>query len=216
VALREDEVRRLGRPADADSAATRLKVLNEARVLFARDGLSNTTNRALADAAGLSPTAIYHYFSSKSELYEEVCRDVIDRVVDMFITAASSSDSLVTRLDSLFTQIGNINSNDPSVSAFIMGMSDEARRHPEIRDVAVSLQTKMATTLLEMIESAPDRDTLLRGASSSALADMLLASLGGFARLRVNTNDAGRPRAAAELLLRMMHHATRPPKEDKA
>lgn len=214
MALREEEVRRLGRPADADSAATRRRVLNEARILFARDGMSNTTNKALADAAGITPTAIYHYFSSKSELYVEVCRDVIDHIVGMFTTAAESSESLVARLDSLFTQIGRINSNDPSMSAFIMGMSDEARRHPEIREVAVSLQTEMATTLLRMIETASDRDTLLRGASPSALADMLLAALGGFARLRVNANDAARPRAAAELLLRMMHHSTRSAKEE--
>ncbi len=216
MALREEEVRRLGRPTDADSAATRRRVLNEARILFARDGMSNTTNKALADAAGLTPTAIYHYFSSKSDLYEEVCRDVIDQVVGMFTAAAESSDSLLERLDALFSHIGQINANDPSMSAFIMGMSDEARRHPEIRDVAVSLQTEMATTLLHLIETASDRDALLRGASPSAFADMLFSTLGGFARLRVNTKDAARPRAAAELLLRMMHHAAGSSKEGLA
>lgn len=207
MAVREDEVRRLGRPADSDSAETRLRVLNEARILFAQDGLSNTTNKALADAAGLTPTAIYHYFSSKSDLYLEVCRDVIDRVSAMFAAASNADETLIGRIDALFIEVSRVSEDDPSVSAFIMGMSDEARRHPEIRDDVVSLQSSLTLALRHMIESSTDQDTLLAGSSVAAFADMLLAALGGFARLRVNTHGAARPRAAAEVLLQLMHRA---------
>lgn len=207
MALREDEVRRLGRPVDTDSAETRRRVLNEARILFARDGLSNTTNKALADAAGLTPTAIYHYFSSKSELYVEVCRDVIERVTAMFDAATNSSATLMGRIDQLFAEVGRVSEDDPSVSAFIMSMSDEARRHPDIQDAVVTLQATLSSTLRSMIETSTERDGLLGSSSPAALADMLLASLGGFARLRVNTHSPGRPRAAAEMLLGLMHRA---------
>lgn len=208
MSLREEEVRRLGRPTDTDSAATRQRVLEAARILFARDGLAATTNKALADAANLTPTAIYHYFTSKSDLYLAVCRDVIEQVTDIFASAAASSTSLTDRIDVLVDRIGRVNANDPSFAAFIMSMSDEARRNADVRDAVTSLQRRLSTMLVRLIDTSSDKEVLLCGSSSVALADMLLSTIGGFARLRVNTRSATRPREAAELLLRMMRRAS--------
>ena len=48
--------------------------------LFASQGYDGTTNRAIAEAGGLSGAAIYHYFDSKAELYAAVYEAVFDRV----------------------------------------------------------------------------------------------------------------------------------------
>ena len=69
MAKRTPVVRKLGRPRDVDSSDTRQTLLEVARRIFARDGYGATTNRSIADEAGITTGAIYHYFPSKAELY---------------------------------------------------------------------------------------------------------------------------------------------------
>ena len=61
--------RRLGRPPDTSSEETRRRILESARLCFAANGYEATSNRQLADSAGLTTGAIYHYFGSKRDLF---------------------------------------------------------------------------------------------------------------------------------------------------
>jgi AcrR family transcriptional regulator len=56
--------RRLGRPRDAEPGATRDRILHAARHSFAELGYMATTNKVLADEAGVTTGAIYHYFEA--------------------------------------------------------------------------------------------------------------------------------------------------------
>ena len=68
--------RRLGRPSQGDAAETRQRILDEARRAFTTRGYDNTTNREIADGAGITAAAIYHYFPSKVDLYVAVFSSV--------------------------------------------------------------------------------------------------------------------------------------------
>ena len=58
--------RRPGRPAG--SSGTRERILANARELFARNGISNTSIRAVAAAAGVDSALVHHYFGTKEQL----------------------------------------------------------------------------------------------------------------------------------------------------
>jgi AcrR family transcriptional regulator len=57
-----------GRPAGGGDS--RDSILDAAAAVFLRDGLGATT-RTIAEEAGLTPAAIYHYFPNKKELLRE-------------------------------------------------------------------------------------------------------------------------------------------------
>src|SRR4051812_49605212 len=59
----------MGRPPGATSEATTARILAAARVCFARTGYAATTNKQIADEAGVTAAAIYLYFESKTALY---------------------------------------------------------------------------------------------------------------------------------------------------
>ena len=63
-----------GRQA-AKRAATRARLLAAARDLFLADGYEATTTRAILDQAGSSKGAMYHHFSSKAEMLEDLFRE---------------------------------------------------------------------------------------------------------------------------------------------
>ncbi len=65
----------------AKGVAKREEILTTALDVVARHGYRRTSVRELADAVGLSPAGLLHYFSSKEELFAEILRkrDSVDK-----------------------------------------------------------------------------------------------------------------------------------------
>ena len=68
--------RRPGRPAG--SSDTRDRILASARELFARNGIGNTSIRAVAAAAGVDSALVHHYFGTKEKLFAAAVHIPID------------------------------------------------------------------------------------------------------------------------------------------
>jgi AcrR family transcriptional regulator len=67
---------RPGRPAG--SSNTRERILVSARELFARNGINNTSIRAVAAAAGVDSALVHHYFGTKEKLFAAAVHIPID------------------------------------------------------------------------------------------------------------------------------------------
>jgi AcrR family transcriptional regulator len=76
VATTDAERKRPGRPPG--NSDTRQRILDNARVLFARNGISNTSIRAVAAAAGVDSALVHHYFGTKEKLFGAAVRIPID------------------------------------------------------------------------------------------------------------------------------------------
>jgi AcrR family transcriptional regulator len=61
--------------------ARREQVLAAARQVFIESGLAGTTVKGIAEAAGVTETAIYHHFSSKDELFHQAVEAPLHRLV---------------------------------------------------------------------------------------------------------------------------------------
>jgi AcrR family transcriptional regulator len=68
--------RRRGRPAGTSD--TRDRILASARELFARNGIRNTSIRAVAAAAGVASALVHHYFGTKEKLFAAAVHIAID------------------------------------------------------------------------------------------------------------------------------------------
>ena len=68
--------RRPGRPAG--SSDTRNRILTSARELFARNGIRDTSIRAVAAAAGVDSALVHHYFGTKEKLFAAAVHIPID------------------------------------------------------------------------------------------------------------------------------------------
>lgn len=73
-----DAVVRAVRSRDANG--TRQRLLQAARVRFARDGYAGTTVRDIASDAGVNVALIHRYFTSKEGLFEACLRRVVDEL----------------------------------------------------------------------------------------------------------------------------------------
>jgi AcrR family transcriptional regulator len=70
----------------------RQQIIDAAYRCFARKGFHQTTMRDIYEEAGLSPGAVYHYFSSKDDIVEASFSFDYERSTDLFSKALASND----------------------------------------------------------------------------------------------------------------------------
>lgn len=125
--------RRIGRPPATDSAETRQRILDRARIAFATEGFDAATNRSLAEDVGVTAGALYHYFGSKLDLYLAVDADVQRRVYGRINEAVDAADGFFAKFEAVLDVSRQLNAEDPSLASFLGARRTDIRRHPEIR-----------------------------------------------------------------------------------
>ena len=197
-------VRKLGRPRDVDSSDTRQNLLEVARRSFARDGYGATTNRSIADEAGITTGAIYHYFPSKAELYVGVYEVVLQIVADNFDAAIDAPGSLLTRFSRALDTASNLNRSDSSIAGFLVGVPSELQRHPELIDFIRALRTHAPTFVGRLVREAAAAGEFRPDVQPRAVEDLLNAVLSGLATFSTVSGDAERHCGATHALQQLL------------
>ncbi|MEO6792869.1 MAG: TetR family transcriptional regulator KstR2 [Mycobacterium sp.] len=78
------------------------ELLNLAATMIAERGLRATTVRDIADAAGILSGSLYHHFSSKEEMVDEVLRDFLDWLFTRYQQIIATHANPLDRLKGLF------------------------------------------------------------------------------------------------------------------
>lgn len=192
--------RKLGRPVDADSSETRQRILMAARRIFAAEGFARTTNRHIAEAAGITPGAIYHYFASKADLYIAVydeCQAALHRA---FRCAAEQHVTLVAQLEAILDAAVRLDRADSSLAAFWVASESTRRSHPEIGLQLGSRRTPTGVLVHELATSAVERGELPPGVDPATVEDFVNVVLTGLARLAATVGDLDRHAEVVQLL----------------
>lgn len=124
-----------GRPAHTSTDDTVAAVLTAARARFAAHGYAATSTRAIAEAADLTPTAIYNHFGSKAQLFTAVFVDVQDLLIAELERSrrCAPEGPLLPRV--LFDALESLRATDPSYVEFLASMYVEVRRHPDLQEI---------------------------------------------------------------------------------
>lgn len=197
--------KRLGRPPATDSADTRQAILRAACSCFADFGYSATTNREIAERAGVTAGAIYHYFDSKSQLFAAATAEVSDRIFGEFARVLVSSPHFVDRIHALLDVAIRLHRDDPSLARFSTAYPIELTRHKELVDaIPAKLPDEAFSFFLRIAKDAIDAGELdVSPDSVDDVAHMLVAVTSGLASLASHDGDLDHHRAATELVGRL-------------
>lgn len=199
--------RRLGRPIQGDAAETRQRILDEARRAFTTRGYDNTTNREIANGAGITAAAIYHYFPSKVDLYVAVFADVQAKVFDAFDAAVTTRETFLEQFDAIFDAMCDLGSHDPMLASFVVGVITEASHHPELRLALGNLPPRQEIFLSRLCTEAKNRGELPEALRVQSAVDAMSGVIAGFSRLAVTVRDRDRLLAAAKVYKSMARSA---------
>ncbi|WP_217562047.1 TetR/AcrR family transcriptional regulator [Streptomyces sp. GbtcB6] len=168
------------RPDDA----RRTELLNAARTVIARDGVTAASTRRITEEAGL-PHGMFHYwFSTKEELFEELIGEVVTelRTASASVTSKMDGDSdagLVDRLRAAFEVVRHDEQRQPGRQIAMYELTTLALRTPALRDMARHQYAAYREATREA--TAPwlaDHDVDLPG-GSQALCELLAVVLDG-------------------------------------
>jgi AcrR family transcriptional regulator len=194
----------VGRPPAGDSAETRRRILQAARIRFAHDGFRATTNRLIANDVGITTGALYHYTESKAELYAAVYCETIDEVYTEFESAAAEHDSLVSQFRAVMRRAADLQAADPSITGFIIAVAQETQRHPDLLELLTAQRGRHTRFFTGLAVAAAERGELGPDVDLRAVADLLGAVMTGLARTAAAAGDSSRYAAAVEILERVL------------
>jgi AcrR family transcriptional regulator len=78
------------------------ELLELAATMFAERGLRATTVRDIADSAGILSGSLYHHFSSKEEMVDELLHGFLDWLFDRYQEIVATEPNPLERLKGLF------------------------------------------------------------------------------------------------------------------
>ena len=96
-----------------DAEATKARIIEEAIMLFSKNGFDATTVDEIAKESDVNKALIYYYFKNKAGLYEEVMSQLFDSIYSKVIESEKCCESVTAEL-----------------RAFIQTYADYAQKHP--------------------------------------------------------------------------------------
>lgn len=182
--------RRLGRPPASNSVETRRRILHVARERFAALGYSTTTNKDIADAAGITTGAIYHYFGSKRDLYLAVFEEVEEAVFDRFReVVADGKGTFVDRLVRVLDEAVAINREDASIANFFVTVPVDSQRNPDLAGLAARQGNDALVFFRGLVQEGVKRGEISDAVDTAHVVNMLMAMTSGLARFSSLVGD---------------------------
>jgi AcrR family transcriptional regulator len=152
--------------------ARRAQIIDAAREVFSRQGLTNTSMADLVAATGMSMGAIYRYFASKDEVVAAVAEGRDGTVHGAFPAGESPGEILARLLSHVSGPAGTAHAR---LSAQIWG---EAAVRPPLAEIARTRHTALRDHLAARLRASASTVD-----DAAELADVLLAALIGYADL---------------------------------
>lgn len=196
--------RPLGRPRDGESSLTRERILTVARQEFARVGYAATTNKMIAEAAGITAGAIYHYYPSKADLYAAVYGEVQLILQRSFDRDLALHDTFIDRFAATLDSSVTFNRRDPSITGFVVNVPYETQRHPELVELLVPHRAVRTSMAGRMVADAVANGELAPGVDPDAVRDLVNAIFSGLARLHNHVCDTERHARAVEVMKQLV------------
>lgn len=172
---------------------------------FAEQGYGATTNRAIADAAGITTGAIYHYFGSKQELYEAVFAEVEDLVSARLAAARDAvAPRFTSQLRAVLEASVALNREDSSLARFLVTVPTDVRRNPALSPLLTQLTAYHEGLLGPVVDSAIARGELAADLGRGAVLGLLAVVLTGLVEVSANLTSPEQHARNTEAVIRLL------------
>ncbi|MCP4804765.1 MAG: TetR/AcrR family transcriptional regulator [Proteobacteria bacterium] len=169
------KTRGAGRPKGSSGDATRQRILVGARSCFGARGFGATTNRELADAADLTPAALYRYHDSKLALYMAAVDAAVAELAPVLTEATLNQPSGRAELVALAEAAAVLHEQNPGLAAFLSSLPVEMNRHPEITEAMSAEPDPVSLLISAAVERAAREGALAPDLDPGDAIEMIIA-----------------------------------------
>jgi len=140
----------------------RQTIIDAAVACFALRGYAPTTNREIAERAGVTSSLLYHYFDSKAALFRAAVVSVNQRLLDVYrasVVDAPDAPSM-QQLGIGLERAIDLARQRPEIMRFAGLAQGEIQRHPELTIGRAEGAEAFPMLFRELLERARERDEL--------------------------------------------------------
>lgn len=171
-----------------EDPSTKQRILEVAAKLFADHGLEGTSVRDIAKAAGLNLSLVSYYFGGKEGLYLELIRGFamnvkseLERIVDMFETEGSSTESIRKILTALVGNHSKIRTTNPHMGRILQ--RERFSGLPYAKEIYETTFAPVAEALVAQLVKAQKRGLIRKEINPLLIVIFLQESIIGFHNL---------------------------------
>lgn len=180
----------MARLADPGLAERRRRQILEAALFcFRRRGFHQATMQEICAEAGISPGALYRYFSSKSDIIAAIAEDE-RRETDAALTEVRVQGGLVEALCRIAEAVMG-RAQDESYAPIFADVFAEAARDPVLARRLAEIDAQSVERLAHAIEAAQQRGEADRALDPHVAARTVMAAIEGFAMRKAFATSAG-------------------------
>ncbi|MHC3126030.1 TetR family transcriptional regulator [Brevundimonas sp. GN22] len=176
------------RKPKGEGHARRGEILAAAEQIFVAHGYEGATIRKIAEAVGLSSTALYLHFKDKAEILNEICLRAFSMLLERQVAMSEAEPDPEARLRGLmigYVQFGFENANAYRLAFMTPTILSEDGSEPVSRKVAAELFQKFENGVAAAVEGCVEPDRV------RALAQVLWASIHGLVSIIITKPQFG-------------------------
>ncbi|MFW6091821.1 MAG: TetR/AcrR family transcriptional regulator [Actinomycetota bacterium] len=195
----------------AKHEARRQQVIDAAAALFAEKGLDGTTTAEICRAAGMSSGNVFHYFSSKREIFYALITHDEDEKAEQLAAAQTMGDpwqGLLAVVDLLAAP-----ATVPLGPPLVMEAMIQAHRDPELAAWLERDQANEHAAVEALVARATERGQIDPGRSPRHTASWIIALVGALF-LQAATDSDFDPAAEVATLHVILHRFLRGPADE--
>lgn len=179
--------------ADGDQTVRRIKAAAIHHI--AEAGYANATMKGIAEGAGITSAAIYHYYRSKEALAVDALESALDEMIARLVAAADRKTGLLDRLTCVLEEAIACTQDYPDVTRFEASLSFETSRHPDLSAVRAKRRESEDALYRRLIEAAITAGEVPGDVDVQALVDTITALSWGLTYLSATAPPARHRRA---------------------
>jgi AcrR family transcriptional regulator len=126
-------------------------IVSAAAEMFARKGIRSTTVREIADAVGVLSGSLYHYFSSKDEIVQEILMDFLDAIRAEYAEVLARGGGAAETLRDVVLASLQVARERPDATAIYQNELRYLRETPQFKEVQAAA-AEVQRVWLDIIE----------------------------------------------------------------
>ena len=158
-------------------------------------GFTAASIRAIAEKAGITSGALYHYFPSKVELVTAAAKRQVDEAMARIEAAAVGETTLAGAIVALLEEGVRIVADHPRMTRFTAAITAESATHDAVAEVLLDLRRRQEQLFCGLVKEAAASGELAADADPQAVVDMLVGITHGLTYISA-TSSLERHRAA--------------------
>ena len=136
------------------------------------------TTAALAKEVGVSEAALYRHFPSKARMFEALIEFIEDSVFGLVNRILEEQSTATARCEHVLTMLLSFSARNPGLTRILVGDALTGE-HERLRVRITQFYDRLETQLKQILREAESKNELPVGHPSTAIANLLLATVEG-------------------------------------